>query len=52
MLIDREPPGRAYRVDADEQGNGGVTEQRLYQLVRQPKPIFGSGVEIFAFTFG
>jgi Thioredoxin like C-terminal domain len=38
-----------------------VTEQRLYRLIRQPKPIvdrqfeiefFGSGVEAFAFTFG
>jgi hypothetical protein len=48
-------------VDVDEQGHGTVTEQRLYQLIRQPKPIadhqfeiefFGSGVEAFAFTFG
>jgi hypothetical protein len=38
-----------------------LTEQRLYQLIRQPKPItehqfeiefLGSGVEVFAFTFG
>ena len=38
-----------------------MTEQRLYQLIRQPKPIgdrqfeiefLGSGVEVFAFTFG
>jgi hypothetical protein len=45
----------------DEQGNGTVTEQRLYQLIRQPKPIaersfeiefLDSGVEVFAFTFG
>jgi hypothetical protein len=45
----------------DELGNGTVTEQRLYQLIRQPKPIvdrqfeiefLGSGVEAFAFTFG
>ena len=37
------------------------TEQRLYQLIRQPKPIvdrqfeiefLGPGVEVFAFTFG
>jgi hypothetical protein len=41
-------------------GNGAVNEQRLYQLIRQPKPIvdqfeiefFDSGVEAFAFTFG
>jgi len=45
----------------DEQGNSTVTEQRLYQLIRQPKPIaersfeiefLDSGVEVFAFTFG
>lgn len=45
----------------DEQGNGAVTEHRLYQLIRQPKPIaersfeiefLDSGVEVFAFTFG
>jgi Thioredoxin like C-terminal domain len=38
-----------------------VTEQRLYQLIRQSKPIadrqleiefFDSGVETFSFTFG
>ena len=40
---------------------GTVTEQRLYQLIRQPKPIadrlfeiefLDPGVEAFAFTFG
>jgi thiol-disulfide isomerase/thioredoxin len=61
VLIDGEPPGAAHGIDVDEQGNGTVTEQRLYQLIRQPKPIvdrqfeiefLGSGVEAFAFTFG
>jgi thiol-disulfide isomerase/thioredoxin len=61
VLIDGEPPGAAHGIDVDESGNGTVTEQRLYQLIRQPKPIadrqfeiefFGSGVEAFAFTFG
>ena len=61
VLIDGQPPGAAHGVDVDEQGNGTVTEQRLYQLIRQPKPIadrqfeiefLGSGVEAFAFTFG
>jgi thiol-disulfide isomerase/thioredoxin len=61
VLIDGQPPGAAHGVDVDEQGNGTVTEQRLYQLIRQPKPIadrqfeiefLGSGVEVFAFTFG
>ena len=54
-------PGAARGIDVDEQGYGTVTEQRLYQLIRQPKPIadrqfeiefLGSGVEVFAFTFG
>ncbi len=61
VLIDGKPPGAAHGTDVDEQGNGTVTEQRLYQLIRQPKPIadrqfeiefLGSGVEAFAFTFG
>ena len=61
VLIDGQPPGAAHGIDVDEQGNGTVTEQRLYQLIRQPKPIvdrqfeiefLDSGVEVFAFTFG
>jgi thiol-disulfide isomerase/thioredoxin len=60
-LIDGQPPGAAHGIDVDAQGNGTVTEQRLYQLIRQPKPIadrlfeiefVDSGVEAFAFTFG
>jgi len=61
VLIDGRPPGAAHGIDVDDQGNGTVTEQRLYQLIRQPKPIadrqfeiefLDSGVEAFAFTFG
>jgi len=61
VLIDGQPPGDARGLDVDEQGNGTVTEQRLYQLIRQPKPIadrqfeiefLGPGVEVFVFTFG
>ena len=61
VLIDGAPPGAAHGVDVDAQGNGTVTEQRLYQLIRQPKPIddrrfeiefLDPGVEAFAFTFG
>ena len=61
VLIDGQPPGAAHGIDVDDQGNGTVTEQRLYQLIRQPTPIadrqfeiefLGSGVEVFAFTFG
>jgi thiol-disulfide isomerase/thioredoxin len=61
VLIDRQPPGVAHGIDVDDQGNGTVSEQRLYQLIRQPQPItdrqfeiefLDSGVEAFAFTFG
>jgi hypothetical protein len=54
-------PGAAHGVDVDEKGNGTVTEQRMYQLIRQPKPIvdrrfeiefLDPGVEAFSFTFG
>jgi hypothetical protein len=42
-------------------GNGTVTEARMYQLIRQPRPIsdrqfeiqfLDAGVEAFSFTFG
>jgi len=61
ILIDGKPPGAAHGIDVDEQGNGTVTGQRLYQLIRQPMPIvdrqfeiefLDPGVEAFAFTFG
>lgn len=61
VLVDGKPPGAAHGVDVDEQGNGTVREQRLYQLIRQPKPIsdrlfeiefLDPGVEAFVFTFG
>ena len=61
VLLDGQPPGAAHGIDVDGQGNGTAAEQRLYQLIRQPKPIadrqfeiefLDSGVEAFAFTFG
>ena len=61
VFIDGQPPGTAYGVDVDEQGNGTVTEQRMHQLIRQPKPIvdrqfeiefLDPGAEAFSFTFG
>ena len=60
VLIDGQPPGFARGMDVDDQGNGTVSEQRLYQLIRQPKPIvdrqfeiefLDAGVEAFSFTF-
>ena len=61
VLLDGRAPGQARGSDVDAEGNGTVTEQRLYQLIRQPGPIadrrfdiefLDSGVEAFAFTFG
>jgi Thioredoxin like C-terminal domain len=61
VLIDGAPPGGAHGVDIDDQGNGTVTEPRMYQLLRQGKPIvdrlfeiefLDSGVEAFSLTFG
>lgn len=61
VLIDGQAPGAAHGSDVDEQGNGIAIRQRLYQLIRQPKPIadrqfeiefLDPDVEAFAFTFG
>jgi len=61
VRIDGQPPGAAHGIDVDEQGNGMITEQRLYHMIRQPGPIadryfqiefLDPGAEVFAFTFG
>ncbi|HEY1390554.1 MAG TPA: redoxin family protein [Ktedonobacterales bacterium] len=61
VLLDGQTAGAAHGVDTNEQGDGTVTEQRLYQLIRQPQPIgdrrfeiefLDPGVAAFAFTFG
>jgi hypothetical protein len=61
VTIDGHAPGGGHGLDVDELGYGTVTEQRLYQLIRQPQPIedrlftiefLEPGVEVFAFTFG
>jgi thiol-disulfide isomerase/thioredoxin len=61
VRLDGEPPGAAHGADTDDQGNGAVTQQRLYQLVRQPGPVTdrtfeitfdGAGVQAYSFTFG
>lgn len=61
VFIDGQAPGAAHGTDVDGEGNGVVAEQRLYQLIRQPKTIadrqfeiefLDPGVEAFAFTFG
>jgi len=61
VSIDGQAPGAAHGLDVEAGGNGTVVEPRLYQLIRQPKPIverqfeiefLDAGVETFAFTFG
>jgi Thioredoxin like C-terminal domain/AhpC/TSA family len=61
VLIDGEPPRTARGSDADEDGNGVVSEPRLYQLVRQSGPItdrtfeitfLDPGIRAVVFTFG
>jgi thiol-disulfide isomerase/thioredoxin len=61
VLLDGRPPGPAHGLDVDGEGNGVVTEPRLYQLIRQPGMIedrtfeiefLDPGVETFSFTFG
>jgi thiol-disulfide isomerase/thioredoxin len=61
VQIDGEPPRAAHGADVDSDGNGMVTAQRLYQLIRQPQPVadrlfeiefLDAGAEAYAFTFG
>jgi thiol-disulfide isomerase/thioredoxin len=61
VFLDGQVPGAAHGIDVDEQGHGTVTEQRLYQLIRQPGHIadrqfeiefLDAAVEAFVFTFG
>jgi hypothetical protein len=62
VLVDGRPPGRSRGVDVDDEGNGVVADQRLYQLVRQAEPVVADrqfdiefldpGVEAYVFTFG
>jgi Thioredoxin like C-terminal domain len=61
VRLDGEPPGAAHGVDVDEQGNGTLTQPRLYQLLRQPGPVsertleitfLDPGVHAYSFTFG
>jgi hypothetical protein len=61
VRIDGEPPGSAHGIDIDEQGNGTLSDPRMYQLIRQPGPIadrvfdiefVSPGVQAFDFTFG
>jgi thiol-disulfide isomerase/thioredoxin len=61
VRVDGEPPGDVGGLDVDEEGNGTVAEERLYQLFRQPGndsdrtfeiSFEDSGVQAYVFTFG
>jgi thiol-disulfide isomerase/thioredoxin len=61
VLIDGQVPAAAHGTDIDAQGNGIVTKQGTYQLIRQIQPIVDRqfeieflepGVEAYDFTFG
>lgn len=60
VMLDGKAPGADHGLDIDAKGNGTVTGQRLYQLVRQQGPqdrtlqieFLDPGVQAFAFTFG
>lgn len=61
VTVDGQAPGDAHGMDVAPDGSGSVTEQRLYQLVRQPGDVaertfsiefLDPGVSAYAFTFG
>ncbi len=61
VTIDGAAPGASHGADIDADGQGVVTGQRLYQLIRQSGTISGhtfeiefldTGVQAYAFTFG
>ncbi len=61
VTIDGAAPGDSHGADVDAEGQGTVTDQRLYQLVRQNGAVadhtfeirfLDPGVQAYAFTFG
>jgi cytochrome c biogenesis protein CcdA/thiol-disulfide isomerase/thioredoxin len=64
VMLDGQPPGASHGMDSDAGGNGTVTSQRLYQLIRLDSAsamnsdhtfaiqFLDPGVQAFAFTFG
>jgi cytochrome c biogenesis protein CcdA/thiol-disulfide isomerase/thioredoxin len=61
VTIDGAPPGESHGADINADGEGMVTDHRLYQLVRQSGPIMDHtfsiqfldpDVQAYAFTFG
>ena len=61
VFLDGKPPGPAHGLDVDAAGNGTASEQKMYQLIRQPGAItdrqfeiefLDPGAEAWDFTFG
>ena len=61
VYLDGQIAGGAHGADVDANGNGTVVQQRMYQLIRQDRPIrdrrfeiefLDTGAEAFCFTFG
>jgi hypothetical protein len=61
VFLDGQAPGAAHGFDVDQQGYGTLSEQRLYQLIRQSSPIadrrfevefLDTGAAAYDFTFG
>lgn len=61
VFLDGQPATAAHGTDVDSEGQGTLTEQRTYQLIRQSGPItertfeievLAPGAELFCFTFG
>jgi hypothetical protein len=61
VTLDGRAPGASHGLDVDAQGNGVVTDARLYQLIRQDGDItdrefeiefLDPGVAALCFTFG
>ena len=61
VKIDGAPPGADHGVDVDAEGWGSLEDDRMYQLVRQARPVedrtfeiefLDAGVRAYVFTFG
>ena len=61
VKIDGAPPGADHGVDVDAEGWGSLQDDRMYQLVRQARPVedrtfeiefLDAGVRAYVFTFG
>jgi hypothetical protein len=61
VFLDSQPATDAHGTDVAADASGHVSEQRTYQLIRQPAPIvertfaiefLAPGVDLYCFTFG